>query len=30
MYRYAQKTLGTTLETQFYSLANANNEAQFY
>ena len=30
MYRYAQKTLGTTLETPLYSLANANTEAQFY
>ena len=30
MCRYAQKSLGTTLETPLYSLANANNEAQFY
>ena len=30
MYQYAQKTLGTTLETSLYSLANASNEAQFY
>ena len=30
MYRYAQKTLETTLETPLYSLANASNEAQFY
>ena len=30
MYRYAQKTLGTTLKTPLsYGLANANNEAQY-
>ena len=30
MYQYAQKTLGTTLETSLYSLANASNEVRSF